>query len=429
MFNLAPEVKRNFEAGNFAIRQKPSVFNGIWSDMATEKTATKDSKGNGGIINITRQQSALIRWSLTRHVLADFSSEMRQRSVISSSAEYTMHEETKPACLKRDEEHVQLLVDHIAQRMTNPFNVSSHPKPLINISTGMHASREIETSRINSSDDGTKMAKTFVNSAFSKGQSGNFYSPIPRSTLKTFEDLTKKTKLKCRSGEVLEAHINSELVFRRALVLANSRDDVTVEKVLSFPIGPIPTSLFHDDGTMRKCCKADLCHQLESDVTTVHSLEPFDRLRTVLIRDGMALIQSLDVNKLKTFGDLANKFIQSQLYCFSSVSCVVDVFDRYDLEQSIKSAERDRRSSFCGSRKVFEVIEGRPIPDWKRFLAVAANKQALIKFLGESIVQHYRLSSLEMSSGEVPYLSGASNHCQENLQRWSLRLPRVILYT
>jgi hypothetical protein len=44
-------------------------------------------------------------------------------------------------------------------------------------------------------------------------------------------------------------------------------------------------------------------------------------------------------------------------------------------------------------------------------------------------VQHYRLSSLEMSSGEVPYLSGASNHCQENLQRWSLRLPRVILYT
>jgi hypothetical protein len=39
----------------------------------------------------------------------------------------------------------------------------------------------------------------------------------------------------------------------------------------------------------------------------------------------------------------------------------------------------------------------------------------LIKFLGESIVQHYRLSSLEMSSGEVLYLSGAFNHCQENL--------------
>ena len=51
---------------------------------------------------------------------------------------------------------------------------------------------------------------------------------------------------------MVEVHINSELVFRRALVLANSRDDVTVEKVLSFPVGPIPTSLFHDYGTMRK---------------------------------------------------------------------------------------------------------------------------------------------------------------------------------
>ena len=81
------------------------------------------------------------------------------------------------------------------------------------------------------------------------------------------------------------------------------------------------------------------------------------------------------------------------------------------------------------SPKWLNFIEGRQIPDWKRFPAVAANKQALIKFLGESIVQHYRLSSLEMSSGEVLYLSGASNHYQENQQKWSPRLSKVILYT
>ena len=84
---------------------------------------------------------------------------------------------------------------------------------------------------------------------------------------------------------MVEVHINPELVFRRALVLANSRDDVTVEKVLSFPVGSIPTSLFHDDGTMRKSCKADLCHQLEAEVSCVHSLKPYDRLCTILIRD------------------------------------------------------------------------------------------------------------------------------------------------
>jgi hypothetical protein len=43
----------------------------------------------------------------------------------------------------------------------------------------------------------------------------------------------------------------------------SSREDVTVENIISFPIGPVPTSLFHDDVTMRKACKADLCHQLD----------------------------------------------------------------------------------------------------------------------------------------------------------------------
>jgi hypothetical protein len=117
---------------------------------------------------------------------------------------------------------------------------------------------------INASDGGVNIAKYFVNGTFSEGQCRDFYGPITRSKLKTFEDLTKKPRLKCRSGEKDEIHSNPELVFRRALVLANSRDDVTVEKVLSFPVGPIPTSLFDDDGTTRTECKPYICHQLIS---------------------------------------------------------------------------------------------------------------------------------------------------------------------
>ena len=36
-------------------------------------------------------------------------------------------------------------------------------------------------------------------------------------------------------------------------------------------ICPIPTSLFHDDGTMRKTSKADLAHQLEQDVSIIQT--------------------------------------------------------------------------------------------------------------------------------------------------------------
>jgi hypothetical protein len=54
-------------------RKTSGSFNGIWSDMGTEKNIIKDSKGSGGIVGITNQKSALVRWTLTRHFLSSFS--------------------------------------------------------------------------------------------------------------------------------------------------------------------------------------------------------------------------------------------------------------------------------------------------------------------------------------------------------------------
>ena len=98
-------------------------------------------------------------------------------------------------------------------------------------------SREVQESLLNCVEEGTKMVTSLVDGSLSEGQSRSFYNPSTRSKLKSFEDMTHKTKQKCRSGDT----VNAELVFRRELVLANCREDVTVEKVLSFPIGPIPT--------------------------------------------------------------------------------------------------------------------------------------------------------------------------------------------
>jgi hypothetical protein len=49
--------------------------------------------------------------------------------------------------------------------MTNPFDVASHPKSLVNISTGLHAPTEIEVALTNVFDNGNKMVKAFVNGA------------------------------------------------------------------------------------------------------------------------------------------------------------------------------------------------------------------------------------------------------------------------
>ena len=97
-------------------------------------------KGSGGIVEITNQKSAL-----TRYFLASFSSAMNDRAGITSTS-HTSHEEMKQTALKRDEEQVQTIVNHLSEAMTDPFDIEAHPPCLMNISTGMHATREVQDS-------------------------------------------------------------------------------------------------------------------------------------------------------------------------------------------------------------------------------------------------------------------------------------------
>ena len=90
MLELPVEIKSAFEKGEFSIRQTSGSFNG------TEKTIIKDSKDSGGIVGITNQKSALVRWTLTRHFLSSFSSAMNDRAGITSTSN-TSHEKMKEA--------------------------------------------------------------------------------------------------------------------------------------------------------------------------------------------------------------------------------------------------------------------------------------------------------------------------------------------
>ncbi|CAG2224634.1 unnamed protein product [Mytilus edulis] len=127
MLNLSETVKSVFMSGEFSIRHKHGALNSIWSDMATDKTIIKDSKGCRGIIGLTRKTPALLRWMLTRHILAHFSSEMRSRSGLATDAEIE-HEENKQTAMTRDKKNVSDFIGYrfMHSNMTDPFNVANH---------------------------------------------------------------------------------------------------------------------------------------------------------------------------------------------------------------------------------------------------------------------------------------------------------------
>ena len=84
----------------------------------------------------------------------------------------------KHTALKRDEEQVQAIVNNLNENMTDSFDIEAHPPCLMNISTGMHATREVQDYLLSAVNEGEKKCIHFVKSALSVGQSVIFYSPI-----------------------------------------------------------------------------------------------------------------------------------------------------------------------------------------------------------------------------------------------------------
>ncbi len=102
--------------------------------MGTEKTVIKYSKGKSGLGGITRKKAAIVRWSLSWHILGQHTAAMQDVTGKKEKHDKRIaHEETKPASMSHYESHVSALVSHLTTTMTNPFSVETHPPVLIKI--------------------------------------------------------------------------------------------------------------------------------------------------------------------------------------------------------------------------------------------------------------------------------------------------------
>ncbi|MEW8545028.1 MAG: hypothetical protein AB2693_16005 [Candidatus Thiodiazotropha sp.] len=101
----------------------------------------------------------------------------------------------------------------------------------------------------------------------------------------------------------------------------------------------------------------------------------------IYICDAMAVLQMMPGDKYTSFQQLSSVYMETLLRCFREADVVVDVFDRYDNKQSIKSAERERRQFAGPSGKQYQVIAGGCIPPWKKIMSLAENKESLNQFL------------------------------------------------
>lgn len=408
MMNLPPDVEEAFIEGQFNVKEVPGSFNGLWTDMGTEKTVIRESKGDGGIAGLTRKKSAMIRWSLTRHIVAEYSKVVDERVGLPEE-DALPHKQTQNASMVRDEQDVKRLIEHLDTDMMNPFDIDTfdvdsfeNGATLVNISTGLHASQVVTTSLLGFHEKGMLKMKQFVERSFDIGEKGNFYDAIKRTSLPTFTDMIKKTNIRgCKEA----VSISPEIVFRRALAIADSRDNVNYSLILSHPITSVPTSIFHEDGKMRKTTKSELLHEFELDVTSPNTI-PAAIGPSVYIRDAGGAVQTMNGCNYDNFNGLGEAYLKTLALHLQEAQVVVDVFDRYDDPDSVKAMERELRAGNLAYGKVYTVNASSRVPPWRKFLAVNQNKKSLNLFLSNYVVEnafrylsHYPGARIVMAGG------------------------------
>ena len=200
--------------------------------------------------------------------------------------------------------------------------------------------------------------------------------------------LTGKTK---KSKEIL-AERN---VFGQLVLLA-VESDIDLQRVLSFPLGPMPWPLSTADGTPVKTDKAKLLHLLAKDVQTA---ERPSRDSNIYIIDGNAMYQA-QTNIPDNFGGLAETLFD-QFPKEARVDFVTDSYYPY----SVKGLERSRRGS--GTVHLIKGSSTKVPRNRKTFLSNDENKQNLTKFLLDEWKQDKYATKLK--GRQIMFVCG--DHC------------------
>ena len=149
----------------------------------------------------------------------------------------------------------QACVEKIDQTLRSWGNVFESRENFINISSGVEASDDVRWMLLDAENIGYVNMMTFWNERF-KSTENSFYSAISRNKLQTFKDMVVKKLVK--SKDKLATIAAERSLFGRLLILAKSRESLSLEYVLAHSLSPIPWSIGLPDGGLVKTCKHKL---------------------------------------------------------------------------------------------------------------------------------------------------------------------------
>ena len=301
--------------------------------------------------------------------------------------------------------------------MTNPFDVEEN---MINIVNGKVASEDVSKDMTCAREIGEQRCTAFMSENLLT-EEPDLFAKLKATKLNTFTTMGKKTNANTSKGQVVE--LRNDLKFVTRLLAVGKSRNVDMMEVLTYSVRKFPSPTATVEEKLVKTPKAKLLHIIEDRVQDPLA-EEFSE-NNALILDGMALIQSIK-HVPETFGDLMESILTRILSsAVNSKSSRVDfVCDTYP-DISIKNLERNERVD-AGSTVIMILGPRQKIPrQFKKFLSVGKNKEALIEFFFHHLknveILSTALANLELfiSHGKLCDRVSASNEGEDVFENCS----------
>ena len=280
LHTLAPNIAKAFKDGHVTVRQTKGRFNGVWTDMALEKTYNRDAKTKL-FTGISQQPAAMEKYLRALPVLTAVSKQTKAMAHV--ERDDTKHHEDSTRQAAKEVESVRKITDVINNQMIHPFKCEE--LGLVNISTGHKAeSADLVMAR----ELGMRAL------AVAKETDSEKVAPIKLATFAAKPKKSLSMALKSKKVYVEESAVVRNLFFVQDL------DEEKKVEVFSHEWTSCPASLFEPDPSldqgyaMRKGNKSEylvaMKLSLGSSWKQEDTLPPSDKLG-VLVIDAMAFIQ------------------------------------------------------------------------------------------------------------------------------------------
>ncbi len=377
----APTTLAEFQKGHFVTQKTYSKFSCLAHDQIHEQTNAV-VKGDGGVIGITENESALRRCMIAGPETSRLLSQYEESASLKSKPDSpSRHHEQIPSIQKEFATDVKRLTA-VVEDLGNPFTDNSNE--LYTLDTKVVMSKEVVNTVQNVEQIGKEQYKKFVEKSLQNSPE-QFYDTISKNNLPLFKSSSKK---RSQVQHKIKTMKNDIQLFSRMYIACQNRNG-DFYTFFQHENHPWPSSLA-DHNMMRSTHKADLLSRIEPLVPKPEDTPEVD----MKIIDGAFLVHLLDPKRsnslVKTFKDYADKvFLPHVMRELNGTSRVNVVWDTYQSD-SLKSYARQCR----GSGETLRVDGNTKLPsNWKSFLRIDENKDGLFKYLARAMIANERIDN------------------------------------